>query len=108
LEAAGYLRRQIVPPECVHNGHMYYILLPDAAQRQRMANLLGQNGIRATSHYVPLHSSPAGRRYGRCHGDVRTTDDVWERILRLPLAPGLSPSEQERVLQTIETIARQR
>lgn len=98
MEAAGHLRRPIIPPGCVHNGHMYYILLPDAARRQEIAERLAQDGVGAASHYVPLHSSPAGRRYGRCHGDLGVTEAIWDRILRLPLASDLARSQQERVL----------
>jgi len=104
LDAVGSLQRPTIPADCIHNGHMYYILLPDAAQKQHVAEQLARNGIKATSHYLPLHSSPAGRKYGRAHGDLGVTNDIWDRILRLPLAPDLSSSHQEQVVSALSSI----
>lgn len=101
LEEAGRLRRPTVPPECTHNAHIYYILLPDSDIRQRIVKQLAQNGIAAVSHYVPLHSSPAGLRYGRHNGELGVTDQVWNGILRLPISPNLSRSDQERILDIV-------
>ena len=85
LEAAGKLRRPIVPEVCQHNAHMYYILLESLEQRTEVIAQLRQQGVNAVFHYVPLHSAPAGRKYGRVSGELRHTDDLADRLLRLPL-----------------------
>lgn len=102
LEGEGILRRPIVPSGCVHNGHIYYVLLTDARQRQHVLDALAKDGIQATYHYVPLHSSPGGKRYGRAQGDLPITDRSWERLVRLPLSPGLSNSEQSRIIAAMK------
>ena len=66
LEQQGLFRRPIVPSDCQHNGHMYYILLEPEIDRQQVLDELKRNKIGAVFHYVPLHSSPAGMRFGRC------------------------------------------
>ena len=91
LEAAGTLRRPIVPAHCQHNAHMYYVLLADLETRTAFIETLKQHGVGAVFHYIPLHSSPAGRRYGRQHGDMTVTDSVSDRLVRLPLWAGLEP-----------------
>ncbi len=88
-ERAGRLRRPVVPAECEHNAHMYYVLLPDAAARDRVMRELKDDGVHAVFHYVPLHSSRAGRRFGREHGTLAITDDLSARLLRLPLWIGV-------------------
>jgi dTDP-4-amino-4,6-dideoxygalactose transaminase len=104
LETQGLLRRPIIPPGCIHNGHIYHVLLADARQRQDVLAAFARDGIQATYHYVPLHSSPGGKRYGRAHGDLPVTDRSWERLVRLPLSPGLSDSDQEQVLDVLSTV----
>jgi dTDP-4-amino-4,6-dideoxygalactose transaminase len=90
-ERAGRLRRPVVPDDCTHNAHMYYILLPDAAARTQVMADLKDDGVHAVFHYVPLHSSRAGRQFGRAHGALRHTDDLSARLLRLPLWIGVEP-----------------
>jgi dTDP-4-amino-4,6-dideoxygalactose transaminase len=102
LEDRELLRRPVIPARCVHNAHMYYILLPSEEARARVITDLREEGAHAVFHYVPLHSSPAGRRFGRAHGDLSVTDDVTERLLRLPLWPDMSYEDVERIVQTIE------
>lgn len=101
LETASFLRRPTVPAACTHNGHMYYIALSSAGLRRKVGEALAENGIQAVPHYVPLHSSPAGRKYGRTHGALLVTESVWERILRLPLYPSLSADDQDSVLDVV-------
>jgi dTDP-4-amino-4,6-dideoxygalactose transaminase len=91
LEEQGLLRRPVIPPECVHNAHMYYLLLPSLEARSRFIDVLKQHEIGAVFHYVPLHSSPAGKRLGRTHGSMSVTDDTSDRLVRLPLWVGLDP-----------------
>jgi dTDP-4-amino-4,6-dideoxygalactose transaminase len=84
-EAAGRLRRPHVPEGCRHNAHMYYIVLPDETARARVIEFLRVKGMHSVFHYVPLHSSPMGRRVGRSYGTLKVTDFISERLLRLPL-----------------------
>lgn len=89
LEAERRLRRPVVPAHCTHNAHMYYLLLPSLARRDAFINSLKAAGVHSVFHYVPLHSSPAGLRFGRSHGALQVTVDVSERLVRLPLWIGL-------------------
>jgi TDP-4-keto-6-deoxy-D-glucose transaminase len=102
LEEKGLLRRPVVPAHCRHNAHIYYVLLDPSRDRQRLLTNLKASGVAAASHYVPLHSSPAGRRYGRVHGDMRVTDSLSTQIVRLPLWVGLSRVDQDYVVQQLE------
>jgi dTDP-4-amino-4,6-dideoxygalactose transaminase len=102
LEDAGLLRRPIVPDDVQHNAHLYYLLLPDLAARTAVLERLKELEVNAVFHYVPLHSSPAGERYGRAHGDLRLTTELSERLLRLPLWVGLSDDELDRVVGAVE------
>lgn len=85
LEAQGKVRRPIIPDECQHNAHMYYLVLPDLDKRTALIEKLKIYGINAVFHYVPLHSSPAGRKYGRTHGDMNITEMISSQLVRLPL-----------------------
>jgi dTDP-4-amino-4,6-dideoxygalactose transaminase len=105
LEVRGVLRRPVVPSECQHNAHMYYVLLGEGVNRQLTLETLKNNGINAVFHYVPLHSSPAGQRYGRVHGGMQVTDRQSERLIRLPLWLGLTPVQQERVVELVLSMA---
>jgi dTDP-4-amino-4,6-dideoxygalactose transaminase len=102
LEAMGLLRRPIVPDGCQHNAHMYYILLAPGLERQTILDAFKRNGIGAVFHYVPLHSSPAGRQYGRAHGNLALTTSISQRLIRLPLWTGLTHAQQERVFDVLK------
>lgn len=98
LEAAGFVRRPIVPAHVTHNAHMYYLLLPDAAVRADVLARLADLGVHAVFHYVPLHSSPAGERFGRTHGQsLPVTDDIAARLIRLPMHYGLDDADLDAV-----------
>jgi dTDP-4-amino-4,6-dideoxygalactose transaminase len=101
LEHAGLLRRPIVPKHCQHNGHMYYVLLAPGIDRQKVLAALNEHRVNAVFHYVPLHSSPAGQRYGRVHGELRQTERQSERLIRLPLWKDITTEQQEHVAQTL-------
>jgi len=88
-ERAGRLRRPIVPANCTHNAHMYYLLLDDLADRTHFIESLKAKDIGAVFHYIPLHSSPAGMKYGRADGALPVTDDISDRLVRMPLWCGL-------------------
>lgn len=94
-EQAGKLRRPIVPPDCEHNAHMYYLLLPDLAQRTAFIDKLRKQGINTVFHYIPLHSAPEGVRSGRAHGDLSLTSEFSDRLVRLPLWVGLVGEQGE-------------
>lgn len=102
LEARGLLRRPIVPTDCLHNAHMYYVLLPPRIDRQAVINDMKGKDIHPVFHYVPLHSSPAGQRYCRAHGDLKITDRIAATLLRLPMWTGLE-AVQERVIDALIT-----
>jgi dTDP-4-amino-4,6-dideoxygalactose transaminase len=104
LEERGVLRRPVVPAECHHNAHMYYVLLRAESNRQAVLETLKSSGINAVFHYVPLHSSPAGRHYGREHGGLPVTDSQAERLIRLPLWLDLTTVQQDRVIELIFNI----
>jgi dTDP-4-amino-4,6-dideoxygalactose transaminase len=93
LESDGKLRRPIVPDHCSHNAHMYYVLLGPGNDRDRFVTRLNEASVGAVSHYVPLHSSRAGLRYGRIHGSLDVTEDVAARLLRLPLWIGMTEDD---------------
>jgi dTDP-4-amino-4,6-dideoxygalactose transaminase len=100
LEAAGRLRRPIVPAHCTHNAHMYYLLLADLETRTRFIGALREAGVHPVFHYVPLHSAPAGRRYGRASGELSVTDRTGDSLVRLPL--WLPDMDQGRVIEAVE------
>ena len=86
-----------VPEGCVHNGHMFYIKTADIEERTKLIDYLKENGIHAVFHYIPLHTAPAGRKFGRFHGEDRHTTRESERLLRLPMYYGLSEDEVEYI-----------
>ncbi len=104
LERQALLRRPIVPADCRHNGHLYYVLLAPGVDRQMVLRKLKDNGVNSVFHYVPLHSSPAGRRFGRAHGDLSLTTSLSERLIRLPMWVGLTESQQQRVCDLLGRI----
>ncbi len=101
LEAQGLLRRQIVPTECRHNGHIYFVLVAAGVDRDAVLQAMREQGVVATFHYVPLHSAPAGRRVGRAVGDLAITDSCAQRIVRLPMWIGLGEGQQARLVETL-------
>jgi dTDP-4-amino-4,6-dideoxygalactose transaminase len=104
LERQGRLRRPIVPADCQHNGHMYYILLAPGIDRQQVLDGLKRSGIGAVFHYVPLHSSPAGMRFGRADGELALTTSLSQRLVRLPMWFGLSETQQQRICDVLDAI----
>jgi dTDP-4-amino-4,6-dideoxygalactose transaminase len=102
LEKKGELRRTIIPPSCQHNAHMYYVLLAPEIDRGALLAEFRRHDIGAFFHYVPLHSSPAGRRYGRMHGSLEVTRKQAERLIRLPLWVGITEQQQDRVVAILK------
>jgi dTDP-4-amino-4,6-dideoxygalactose transaminase len=101
LEERGLLRRPIVPGHCRHNAHMYYVLLPAANLRDGFIANLRDRGVQAVFHYVPLHDSQAGERFGRSHGELPVTSSIAERLVRLPLWVGMTESDTSRVIEGV-------
>ena len=106
LEEDGLLRTPVCPPECRHNAHMFYIILPTPELRDGLIDHLKSMGIMAVFHYVPLHSSPMGRRVGYAVSDLPVTEDLSARLLRLPCFFGLSAAEQGTVVEEIDRFLR--
>ncbi len=98
LEAEGSVRRPTVQPRHAHNGHLYYLVLPSPAARNAFIKSLRDKGIHTAFHYVPLHSSPAGLAFGRTSGQLTHTDELSERLVRLPLWAGLDDESVSRVV----------
>lgn len=102
LEIAGDLQLPYIPVECKHNAHMFYLKVEDLATRTALLKHLTYNGILAVFHYVPLHSSPAGLRFGRFYGEDKYTTNESNRLLRLPMFYGLKPEEQEYICDKVK------
>jgi len=100
LELDGYFKRPQVPDYAQHNGHLYYLILGDGTDRDDFLAAMRRNDIGAVFHYIPLHSSPAGLKYGRTAGSLAITDHVSEKLVRLPLYFGIG-ADRDRVVQTI-------
>jgi dTDP-4-amino-4,6-dideoxygalactose transaminase len=101
LEELGLLQRPVIPEECRHNAHMYYVLLAHGTDRQYVLAMLRQCGIDVVFHYVPLHSSPAGMRYGKAASKLSITESISQRILRLPLWIGMTEEHTGYVVQKL-------
>ena len=93
LESTEKVRRPIIPKECEHNGHIYYLLLNKRYNRDSVLHKMNELGVNAVFHYQPLHSSPAGKKYGRHTSPLHVTDDISERIIRLPMWIGFDQHE---------------
>lgn len=102
LENRGLLRRPIVPVDCKHNAHMYYVLMAPDIDRGEVLRSFRSSNVGAVFHYIPLHSAPAGIRFGRAQGDLSCTTDLSERLIRLPLWIGLTEAEQARVVSVLD------
>ncbi len=100
LAQAGRIEVPFIPDGCVHNAHMYYIKLRDLQDRSAFISYMKDKGIVTVFHYVPLHSSPAGEKFGRFHGEDRYTTSESDRLVRLPLYYGLTPEDQQYVIRT--------
>lgn len=102
LEDEGYIQRPYIPEECKHNAHMYYIKAKDLEERTNLIKYLKENGVQAVFHYIPLHTAPAGIKYGRFNGEDKYTTKESDRLLRLPMYYNLQKEDAEKVVQTIK------
>lgn len=102
LEQAGKLELPAIPEDCVHNAHMFWVKCRDLEERTAFIQHLKDSGVLAVFHYIPLHSAPAGLRYGRFSGeDVYTTKES-DRLVRLPLYYGLTAQDRQQVIQAVK------
>ena len=102
LEEKGYVTLPVIPENCTHNAHMIYLKTKDLEERTALINFLKEKDILAVFHYVPLHSAPAGLKFGRFHGeDVYTTKES-DRLVRLPLYYGLKPEEVSYICEQVK------
>ncbi len=101
LKEKGYIDLPYIPEECVHNAHMFYIKTRDLEERTNLIQYLKEAGIGAVFHYIPLHASPAGVRYGRFCGEDKYTTKESERLLRLPMYYGLDYEDQDKVIDKV-------
>lgn len=108
LEAAGKLRRPVIPPECGHNAHLYYLLWPDSALRDDFIAFCAARQITAVFHYIPLHLSPMGKSLGYRPGSLPVTESCAARLVRLPLYAELTKDEVSAVIEAVFDFARQR
>ena len=102
LQEDGKITLPFVPEYCRHNGHMFYIKAKNLQERTELIKYLKTKNVNAVFHYVPLHSAPAGRKFGRFNGqDIYTTKES-ERLVRLPMYFGLSKDEKDKVIKAIK------
>jgi dTDP-4-amino-4,6-dideoxygalactose transaminase len=106
LEEEGIVQLPRVPSWCEPNGHLFYLILPGENERDALLRRLNAAGVNAVFHYVALHDSPAGRRYGRVGGEMTNTDAVSRRLIRLPCYFDLSEAQQERVIEMVTRFLR--
>ena len=103
LQEAGKLELPTVPEGCTHNAHMFYCKAADITERQALIEYLKQNGILSVFHYIPLHTAPAGQKFGRFHGEDRYTTKESERLLRLPMYYGLRLEQVDEICDKVRT-----
>ena len=102
LADAGKLILPTIPEGCVHNAHMFYVKLKNLQERTAFISFLKENGVGCVFHYVPLHSAPAGLKFGRFDGeDVYTTVES-ERLARLPMYYGITDEDVDKVIEAVQ------
>ena len=103
LRDAGRIQGPTIPADCQHNAHMYYILAASHAEQDHILNHMKSKDVMAVFHYIPLHSAPAGKRFGRTHGgELKVTDDLYARLIRLPLWPDMTEGDIARVTDAVQ------
>lgn len=101
LAKTGKIQLPVIPDECIHNAHMFYIKVKDVEERTKLIEYLKKQGIQTVFHYIPLHTSPAGIKYGRFNGNDKYTTKESERLIRLPLYYNLKPENSKKVVEEI-------
>ncbi|MBO5166250.1 MAG: dTDP-4-amino-4,6-dideoxygalactose transaminase [Lachnospiraceae bacterium] len=106
LAEAGKIELPYVPADCEHNAHMFYIKTADLEERTRLITFLKENDILAVFHYIPLHTAPAGQKFGRFHGEDKYTTTESERLVRLPMYYGLKAEEVDYICNKVKEFYR--
>ncbi|TQR53057.1 dTDP-4-amino-4,6-dideoxygalactose transaminase, partial [Campylobacter troglodytis] len=101
-EEQGLIKRPVIPTNCTHNAHMYYITFKNLQKRSEFIEYLKQRGINSVFHYIPLHSSPAGVRFGRVCGDLSITNEISDTLVRMPIFYGLSKKDMDFIFDTVK------
>ncbi len=101
LQDKGYVELPYIPEECKHNAHMFYVKAKDLEERTKLISYLKENGIQTAFHYVPLHSAPAGQKFGEFFGEDKYTTKESDRLVRLPMFYGLQDSELELIIDKV-------
>ena len=106
LEEEGKIERPVIPQGCEHNAHMFYLKAKNLEERTKLIEFLKERGVRAVFHYIPLHSAPAGKLYGRFSGEDHYTTIESERLVRLPMYYGLTEADREHVVNAVKEFYR--
>ena len=101
LEENNKITLPVIPEECKHNAHIFYFITKSLEERTKLISFLKQNEIQSVFHYIPLHSSPAGIKFGRFDGKDEITTEYSERLIRLPLYYGLKDEDQNKVIENV-------
>ena len=101
LEEAGRVELPFIPTDCVHNAHMFYLKCKDLNERTTFISFMKEKGVQCVFHYIPLHSAPAGLKYGRFVGEDKYTTKESERLVRLPMYYGMTEEEQKAVIDSV-------
>lgn len=101
LEEKGLIEIPVIPDECVHNAHMFYIKLKSLEERTEFIQFMKDSGVYCVFHYIPLHSAPAGEKFGIFAGEDKYTSSESERLVRLPLYYNMGGSDLEKVINTV-------
>lgn len=101
LEEAGKVELPFIPTDCVHNAHMFYLKCKDLNERTAFISFMKEKGVQCVFHYIPLHSAPAGLKYGRFVGEDKYTTKESERLVRLPMYYGMTEEEQKAVIDSV-------
>lgn len=102
LQESGRIQLPTIPDGCVHNAHMFYLKCRDLEERTNFIQFLKEEGVQAVFHYVPLHSAPAGLKFGRFHGEDRYTTGESDRLVRLPMYYGMDPADRDMVISVVK------
>ncbi|MBQ7774937.1 MAG: dTDP-4-amino-4,6-dideoxygalactose transaminase [Lachnospiraceae bacterium] len=102
LAEAGYIELPVIPEGCVHNAHMFYIKAKDVEERTELINFLKTREVMSVFHYIPLHTAPAGQKFGRFHGEDKYTTRESERLTRLPMFYGLTLEQVDYICEQVK------
>lgn len=106
LRDAGKIELPVIPEDCVHNAHMFYIKVKDIEERTEFISFMKENGVGCVFHYIPLHTAPAGRKFGRFFGEDKYTTKESERLVRLPMYYGLTEEDNRKVCDKVKEFYR--